>query len=536
MKKKTVMVLLGLAMVLSLALVGCADNAPDSGPAAAPPAATEAAADTGETQTVDAGGDADDALPFVEVHWYFPSGDIIDMQVVQDEINVILEEKFNAHLIFNPTDWAVYGDRISLMLAAGEAVDMVYDATFLGWLQNVGRNSYLAVDDLLERYGQDILATTHPINLEAAKVNGVSFGVCADKDLTQDIGFWFAQEFADIIGLTAEEAESIHYLEDMEPLLERAVELLPAGVSPIFVSISQVPNFTWALGATREGAAEGLRNQTEMYLFRDDWLVLNYATGEITPVYEFPSFLSQAELIRSWYQRGFINADAATTQMTWQEPYIAGTSMTNVGTITPMHHGFQENTGIPTMREPIVVKPGVITGEFGGPCIPVSAPNPERAMMIINEFHANVDIMNMWTYGVEGIHFTMYSENVIEPTDRFHDYSPGTFWMLGSWFGGPHNSIFTTTAEDPLTYSNLQEFNRTRFAIPIVGFNFDTEPVRTEIAAHRDLMTRFMASIANGVVEPGPAIEQMRAEHQALGIDRIIEEYERQYRVFMGWE
>ena len=210
--------------------------------------------------------------------------------------------------------------------------------------------------------------------------------------------------------------------------------------------------------------------------------------------------------------------------------------MTNVGTITPMHHGFQEQTGVRTLREPVVVKPGVITGEFGGPCLPVAAPNPERAMMIINEFHANVDLMNLWTHGVEGIHFTMYSDNVIEQTDRYSDYAPGTFWMLGSWFGGPHNSIFTTITEDPLTFSNLQEFNNTRFTIPIVGFSFDTEPVRNEIAAHNDLMARFMTSITNGVVDPGPAIEQMRAEHQAIGLDRIIEEYERQYRVFMGLE
>jgi len=530
MKKSKATIVLALLLALSFVLAACRGGGSQQN-AGATPGDVQTETSTEETKPEE----SKDELPFVQVEFYYPAGEIKDLQIVQDEINKTLREKYNADLIFKNTDWSVYGDRVALMLSSREAVGMLYDATFLGWLQNVGRNSYMAVDDLLAEYGKDIIATTLPINLEAPKVNGVSYGICVDKDLTQDMGFYFSQEYADMVGITSEETSSISYLEDMEPMLARAKEKLPAGVTPIFVSITNLPNFLWAIGGTRMGEADGLKDQKEMYLFRDDWLVVNYETGKITPVYDFPSFLNQAELIQSWFKKGYINADAATTQMTWSEPYIGGTTMTTgVATITPMHHGFTENTGVKTLKEPIVVKPGVITGEFGGPCLPVACPNPERAVMIVNEFHANVDIMNMWTYGLEGIHFTKVSDNVIEKTERFGDYSPGTFWMLGRWFGGPFNSIYTTTTEDPMTYSNLQEYNRTRFVIPLVGFSFNTEPVKTEIAAHRDVMSRYMASVCNGVVDPGPAIETMRAEDQAAGIDKIITEYEAQYAAYKG--
>ena len=530
MKKQSMAKMLALLLVLGMILVGCSPAADTgSGNQGTATQETPAATDTGADGAAEPAGE-DNELPFVELHVYMPGGEQVDQDLVNERLSEITRAKFNADFIIHHVDWGAWGDRISLMLSAGEAVDMVFDASFLGFVQNAGRNSYLPLDDILQRYGQDIIANTLPVYLESPKVNGITYGVACNKDITQDMGFYLIEEYATAAGITNADLARVRYLEDMEPLFEKALEVLPTGVTPIWNTINNTPNYVWAIGGTAQGEAEGLRNQEEMYLFRDHFLVLNYETGKVTPVWEFPSFKAQAELLQSWVNKGFFNADVTTTQQHWAE--AAGTFMTSLATVTPMHHAFTQNGlgGTPLLTQAGVVKPGVIMAEFCGIALPVNSPHPERCMMILNEFFVTSDLMNTFTYGVEGVHWEKVSDNVITRLPDQPNYSPGTFWMMGTWFIGPYNSIYTWDDQDPDTYRNLAIFNAEKFVVEaLFGFTFDSEPVKNELAAYMDVISRLMAPIINGVVDPGPAIEQLAKEAAAAGIDRIIAEYEAQY-------
>lgn len=478
---------------------------------------------------------AEENLPFVEVNFYLPQAEQVDQKMVQDEINKILRPKYNCDLIIHPIDWAQWSQNQQMYLSSGEGIDMIYDAPFLGYWQDVGRKSYLPLDDLLQKYGQGIIKVSLPAYLESGKVNGVTYGVACNKDMTQDMGFWMIKELGDKLGITAEDLASIKYLEDMEPLLEKAKKGLPDGISPIYVSITRDGNFKWLMGTTRAGEADGLKDQQKNYLFRDDFVVLDYATGETKPIYEYDSFVKQCELLYSWFQKGYINSDAATSQMTWDEAWKAGKALMSVATLNPMQKGFVENgTQIKVVGSPINLKPGIISDIYGGISFPVSCKNPERAMMILNEFYTNADLMNLFTYGIEGVHYNKVSANVIKQSDKVLDYSPGSFWMIGNWFIGPEKSIYTTDTQDPNSYKDLEIYNKGCFVAPTMGFTFDTEPVKNEIAAHRNVLSTYMNAVANGVVDPATAIEMMRQEDKAAGIDKILEAYKTQYLAFKG--
>ena len=173
----------------------------------------------------------------------------------------------------------------------------------------------------------------------------------------------------------------------------------------------------------------------------------------------------------------------------------------------------------------------ITTGDAQGAMLAISrtSKDPERAMMFINLVHKNKDLVNLIVFGIEGEHYEKVSDNVI---DRFfggtvergnHGYLPGNAWMIGSQFLN-----YLSTNEDPEKWEKFKQFNEEGTPSPALGFTFDVEPVKNQVAAVANVIDEFWQGINAGVVDPDETIAKYAEKLNSVGTDKIIEEKQNQ--------
>lgn len=518
-----------VSFVIMLVLSGCSEKGATGGN-------SQQSAASGQQGSNGAGSADASKLDFVELRVAMPASPQKDTELVEEEINKILMEKVNAKLKIDFVDWAKWGEQKSFMLSLGENVDMLFTASWDGFYPEVGRNSYVPLNDLLEKYGQDILKAMLPGYIDAATVKGNIYAVPVNKDQASGFGFKFAVDLAESIGISAADYADITYLEDMEPLLRTAKEKLPKDVWPIY--LQQGSNGMHSIPAITKAAHEmGLSDESQYNFFINDSVVYDIKTGKVTPTYEMKEVVDQARLLHKWFKLGYINSDAASTQMMAKDAIRNNKSLTYIQNLSPIIHMSSVNdAGKELFKEGLELKPPV-KGDVhllgAATAIPVTSKHPERAVMVLNEFFKDNRLMNLISYGIEGRHYTKVSDTVMRFTDNRGDYNPDVFWEIGNWYIEP-TGLYTEEGIDPNIYVDLKNYLSSVPQTLTLGFTLDTDPIKTEIAAHRNVMLQYNYIFSNGIVDPDATLEEMRKADKAAGIDKIVAEYEKQIKEWLA--
>ncbi len=107
----------------------------------------QAAAPEGEATGADAAGDL---VPVT--YTYAGRGVPADLQMVEDAMNAIINERIGVDLTLEPIDFAAFNDKMQLRLAAGEECDIIFTAPWTNsYANNVANGALLPLDDLLVR-------------------------------------------------------------------------------------------------------------------------------------------------------------------------------------------------------------------------------------------------------------------------------------------------------------------------------------------------------------------------------------------------
>lgn len=69
---------------------------------------------------------------------------------------------------------------------------------------------------------------------------------------------------------------------------------------------------------------------------------------------------------------------------------------------------------------------------------------------------------------------------------------------------------------------------------PILGFNFKTDEVKTEISALMNVMEEYSAVINTGTVDPEVKVPEFVEKLKAAGWDKVLEEMQTQFDAFQA--
>jgi len=470
-------------------------------------AAVEAKEGTSEDQQVD--------LKPYTVKLNFISATQEDEGLVEEAMNKILEPKINAKIDIETWDWAQYFDKYKLGIASGEPADLVFVASWGGFAQDVAKGGFLDLTDLLESHGQDIKKNLNPLFLEGSKLNGKNYAVPTNKELAAARGVVIRKDLIDKYGL---DLSGVKTPADLTPILQTLKEKEP-DLIPIYM----------------DGGTNIPRHLTQWDDLGSGWQSAIYKNGSDTKVFnslEDPEFYNLLKLTREWYEKGYINKDAATSKANAGELAKAGKIGMWEESLKPgKDKELEQSLGI-KLTQVILQEPTVTTGDTSSGMIAISknSKDPERAMMVLNLLHSDKELINLLVYGIEGKHYEKVSENVVKPgPDRAKWNVIGNSWMLAG-----QRLLMLGENEDPDKWEQFEKFDASAKSSPALGFNFDIEPVKNEQTAVDKAGEKYFSLLVTGSIDPDEGLAKMKESLTKAGLGKIIAEKQKQLDAWLA--
>lgn len=510
-------ILTTLAVSAAIAVTGCSskDSSKDS-----------SARTTGSPQA-SASASAKALAPY-EVVMVYPDGPQKDIGTVQNAINDYLKKTYadlNMTVKLNPIDWGAWSDKTNLMMASSEKFDLLFTADWLGFNQQVTKGGLLPLGDLLAKFGPDIEKVEKDYH-EAAKRGGKLYGIHTHQELGGTQGVMLDKALVDKYKFDLSVLKS-GKVEDLEPFLKVIKENEP-NVTPLVAPSFPLEAY-YSSGNLDSIASVAVINVKGTD--PKDYTVVNSFTT--------PRYMELAKLTNKWFKAGYINKDALTAGLDVSKKFQAGTAFALVGDVDILANmeigsvAKSPNKSAQTGREILQVPLNIDrlqTGKMAATMQAISktSKDPERAMMLLNLFFKDKNLLTLFNFGVEGVHYVLKDGQVDLPAGKtnndvgfYHDI----MWQIGNQMLN-----YTRVGEDPKKYENYEKFNAQVSGNPsrIFGFVFDPEPVKNEMIAIDNANKTYVDGLKSGQLDPEENLPKLLDKQKAAGAEKIIAEAQKQ--------
>ncbi|WP_223066878.1 ABC transporter substrate-binding protein [Paenibacillus caui] len=512
--KKGAVILSSLMLSVAIVAAGCSDNTKDG---------------SGSSQPSGTGGNEGSGLKPYEVIMVYPDAPQKDNEKVQDAINDYLNKTYpemNVTVKLNPIDWGAWSDKTNLMMASGDKFDLIFTADWLNFQQQVTKGALLPLDELLAKYGPDIEAVEKDYH-DAAKRGGKLYGIHTHQELGNPQGLAFSKELVDKYQFDLSVFKS-GKVEDLEPMLKIIKENEP-GVTPLVG-----PGFP--LDAYYgSSSTDGVANVAVLDI-RDTSPENMY---KVVNTYEVPRYMELAKLTHKWFEAGYINKDATTAGLDIWKKFQAKRAFATVadmdivanldiGVPMPMPSKTAV-TGTHIIQVPLNID-RLQTGKMAATMQAISktSKDPERAMMLLNLFFKDKELLTLFNFGIEGTHYVVKDGQIALPDGKTSDtvgYYHDNMWQIGNQMLN-----YTRVGEDPKKYENYEAFNKkvAEKESRIFGFVFDPEPVKDVLIAIDNAKKSFDDGLRSGQLDPEENIPKLLDKLKAAGIDKLMAEAQKQ--------
>lgn len=492
MKLKKTLALFSAAMLAVGTMAGCGGSA-----------ASGSTASTGG-EGASAASAATDAP--VELIWYTRFDDQADTAKVNEELNKLTMEKIGCTVKMINIPGGTYNEKMQVILGGREECDVVFaGASFADYWGNAMRGAFLPLNDLLQEYGKETYDAVPADFWEGVKLGGEIYGVINYQIEAKEAGYFVPTETLEKYNF---DLSTVKEIRDIEPLLEMIKQNEP-GITPINVNeIDLLP----LIGYDEIGSY----GSPGAVMIGDDEL-------KVVNQYETPEWRAFVDLMREWYQKGYIATDAATNT-NGNDLIKAGKVGCYLGNMKP---GGKEESEVLWGREMTVQKimeGRVLSSSIAATlnCISSTSKHPEKAMEFINLLNTDKEVYNLVCFGLEGVHYNKVGDNRIELVQN-SGYQPNKAWAMGNQF----NAYVYGTQSDTVWEETIA-LNESASVSGLLGFVFDPEPVKSEVAQCQSVWDQYFLSIIKGSVDPDQYVPEFLEKLKAAGVDKIIAEKQAQ--------
>ncbi|GAE93120.1 multiple sugar ABC transporter [Gracilibacillus boraciitolerans JCM 21714] len=445
----------------------------------------------------------------------FPNfyGEPQDLDKVEAELSKLAEEKINATVEIITLSISAYQQQMNLMLTSDEKLDL---AVVLSeqFSPQVSRGQLHEIGDMLEEHGQGIIDAVGEDFLKATQIDAKQYAVPTVRDFAASYGFMMPKEYVEKYDI---DVDQINTLEDMGEILRmikaEEPDLYPLTSNSPGESIAYFLRFVDPLSDFNGGVLPNYDNDLE---------VVNY--------YEMPEYVEMLKTFRSWYEEDLILPDVATTQTTKNELLKEGKIVTYSQALKP---GIEEQNSRDMDTEMVAIEifdPVATTSNVASIMwsVPRNSKIPEKAVELLNLMYSDKEVYNLLTWGgIEGEHFEKVSDEVIKYPDGVTSenvgYSLNTSWLTGNQF-----LSYVFENEDPELWNQIEKFNNDSIKSKALGFNFNSAPVSTEIAAVSNVKEQYRIGLESGALDFDKYYSEFIESLNDAGMDKIIAEKQKQ--------
>ncbi len=536
--KKAAALVLSTAMILSLAACGKTEggSAADGTTKAGGSEKTTAAEKDTEAANSNEGISEDspyanmgfDFSEHRDMVFYALSDRPADMDKVLDKLNrEYLEPWLNVTLSIEFLPWGIASDKYPLLLSGSDPIDMIYTASWMGYTGYANNGAFIELTpEMLQEYLVYSYDDQPEISWTQASVAGKIYGICRTLSECNTYNIIVArQDLLDEAGFT----EPIDSFKDLEDAMLAVRELKKDDSG--FFCISQ---------RSKDELAYLWYQENGMARLSGDWVYFPNGSEEL-PDPEDIQFLYEtdvwhdycAEMVKlaaagCWSENAINDTSDSqllfesgrTAFMSWNNTVAsAGANMEAAGV-----GAYQLYDVTPDAKaQPGSYADGMIS-------IPISAPDPERSLLVIDCLKSFTDCTWLLCGGIEGEHYVLTEDGYRTEGPKAADYSWGCWnWCI------QRNDEPQVYYEDERQYTFDNATSAKIYNPKTAAFVFDTNPVADEISVLDATVKEYSASFTLGMY--GDDFETMYQEFMAAidasYVDVVKEEILRQYREYM---
>lgn len=251
---------------------------------------------------------------------------------------------------------------------------------------------------------------------------------------------------------------------------------------------------------------------------------------EVVNYFETQEYKDLIHTFRDWYEKGYLSEDHITSNANYTEAIKAGMGFSYIQTTKP---GIDKEESSKVGKDITVV---TIIDEFATTTAPQTlqwaiankTQYPESTMRFLNLLYTNADIMNLFAWGIEGVHYQVLEDGQIDYPDGVDAGSSG-YNLRRGWAFGNQFLTYIWEGDSPSLWEDMGAFNKNAPVSKAFGFTFDTSKVQTEYAAVTNVVNEYRAALEFGLLDnQDEALEEYNARLMEAGLDKIIAEKQRQ--------
>lgn len=414
-----------------------------------------------------------------------------NVDTVEEAINEITREKIGVEVTLKPIALADYSQSISLSLQAGEKIDIfqsIYDFT-----NCVSTGMAMDITDLSQEYAPETVQLIGADWLKATSYEGKIYGFPTYKPAAAFAQFVCRQDIVQELGI---DFSGVTTSADLTDIFRQVHEAHPE--MTVLAPMSQ----------GKLGEASGWQGVD--WLSDSDDKAFGVLIGDDTTVQDYYSsekFRDSVNLIRDWYEAGYIMKDAATTTSTTSELMASGNYFGNFTVnATPPEDLAQTMSGMygQAMMAVKVGEPYLSTASINMVTWMVASNTkvPEAAMKFLDLTYTDPDVCNLIIFGIEGRDYVLDEEGYAScPEGLDMGTVPYTAQMSNGILGNAFimHPLLGTNKE---TNDLMLEANKTADISPVMGFIFDASSVSTQYTAVNNVASQYLPGLLCGSVDP----------------------------------
>lgn len=444
--------------------------------------------------------------------WYFIGTPQTEEAMVEEKINEYIEPLIGCKVEIIVLNWgAEYNETMTTIIGAGEPFDICFTSNWANnYKQNIAINAFMPLNELTAEHAPGIEKTLGKDFMYATARDGVLYALPVNKEKAHNFGFLFRKDLLEKYNVDLSRYST---LEDLNSL---------------FAMIKEKEQGVFPLGNWGGG---------DSVFFLLDWdrpagnkipLSISGSTrgAEVINVLEDSKTIDYLRLARDWYEKGFVQADSATMSE-FVADEAAGLVFATPKQLKPGKDG--EYASMTPGFEWIqwdYTAPVMTNNETDGSmmAISVGSKHPVEAIKFLELLYTDKYLVNLVTFGIEGVHYDKVSENVINVKEG-SGYSPGTGWMFGNQFLN-----YTMSNEDPAKWELFEKYNEDAQPLENLGFSFNPDPVKNQIAACQNVWDEYMQTLQVGAMEDiDTYLAECLESFEAVGLEDIRKEMQSQY-------
>ncbi len=444
-----------------------------------------------------------------------PNPNEAELDKIAEKMSEITEEKFNVTLHLIAVTPADYANKMNMMLASGDTLDIFQGFSLYG--QYVSQNYMMPIEDY-EAYYQDaleVLGDRAAVSYNYGHRYGLPFmnlgGTGGDawgirKDVLEDAGV----KIEDVVTWD-DFADMMRKIKEAHPEL---TPMMGGGTEPaILVSgdmlTGQYPDTVGDFSLVR--VWDPLNNQT------------------VTDAFSAEGYKYACDKAWQWAQEGLIGYDEVSTP----------TELVKAGKCAIMHtingpvaaDELRAGTGYEmVIWAPQTEKCVVTTNNAWTWCVTDYCEYPEQALMVLNELYINADLANLLEWGIEGEHY-----QIVDAENGIVDFVEGQHMGNVTYYNYIKDNIpncylcYTGANETEGKWELYQKFHdEMTVASPYMGFILDQSPIQNEVAACTNIVNKYAVGLLSGQLDPSTEYDKFMQELKANGLDTIVEEAQAQ--------